>query len=167
MACASFMRYPLFLDLKNQLVVVVGAGQVATRKVRTLLAAGAVVTIVSPQATPALQRLKKVRWIRRAYRRGDLRGAWLAIAATDSPVVNEAVCVEAKKRRILVNCITPPEAGNFIVPSQVRRGGITLAISTGGASPAFAKLLRRELEVFLGRGYSSLLKRMASARKQK
>jgi len=159
------MRYPLFLELKNQPVVVVGAGKVALRKVRTLLAAGADVTVISPAEVPALRRLKKIRWVKRAYRRGDLRGACLVIAATDDRQVNEAVCAEAKKRRLLVNCITPPDAGNFIVPSQVRRGGITLAISTGGASPAFAKLLRRELEVFLGRGYSALLKRMATARK--
>ena len=107
---------------------------------------------------------KRVRWIRRNYRRGDLRGARLVIAATDDPAVNELVCAEAKRRRLLVNCIAPPAAGNFIVPSQVRRGGITLAISTGGASPAFAKRLRRDLERFLSDGYPALLKKMVAER---
>ncbi len=161
------MHYPLFLDLANQPVVVVGAGAVATRKIRSLLAAKARVTIISPEARPAIRRLaqnKRVRWIRRPYRRGDLRGAFLAIAATNDLAVNESVCAEAKRLGLLVNCIAPPSAGNFIVPSHARRGGISLAISTGGASPAFAKRLRRDLERFLGQGYPTLLKKMSSDR---
>jgi len=164
----SEMHYPLFLDLANQPVVVIGAGGVATRKVRTLLAAQARVTVISPEAKATIRRLvrsKRIRWVRRPYRRGDLRGASLAIAATNDPVVNESVCAEAKRLRVLVNCIAPPSAGNFIVPSLVRRGGISLAISTGGASPAFAKRLRRDLDRFLGHGYPELLKRMSAARR--
>jgi len=164
------MRYPLFLDLAGQPVVVIGAGAVATRKIRTLLAANANVTVISPNASAVIRRLartKRVRWMRRRYRRGDLRAAWLAIAATDDLAVNELVCAEAKRRRLLVNCIAPPSAGNFIVPSQVRRGGITVAISTGGASPALAQRLRRDLERFLGDEYPELLKRMSAARRAK
>jgi precorrin-2 dehydrogenase/sirohydrochlorin ferrochelatase len=160
------MRYPLFLDLTGQPVVVIGAGKVATRKVGTLLKAGAVVTIISPTATPAIHRLKQVRWLRRRYRLGDLRGARLVVAATDDLVVNQRVCAEARRRRLLVNCIAPPAAGNFIVPALAQRGGITLAISTAGASPAFAKQLRRDLERFLGRGYPARLKRMAQERRK-
>lgn len=159
------MRYPLFLDLTGQPVVVVGGGQVATRKVRTLLRAGAAVTVIAPVLTPALRRTKRLRRIRRCYRPGDLRGARLAIAATDDLAVNERVCREAARRRVLVNCIAPPAAGHFIVPSQVRRGGIHLAISTGGASPAFAKQLRRDLEEFLGQTYPARLKKMSAARR--
>jgi len=155
------MRYPLFLDLTGQPVTVIGAGKVAARKIRTLLKAGARITVISPQAT----RLPKaVRWIRRAYRRGDLAGARLVIAATDNLPVNEAVCAEAKRRRQLVNCIAPPSAGNFIVPALIQRGGITLAISTGGASPAFAKRMRRDLECFLADGYPELLRKMSKQR---
>ena len=164
------MRYPLFLDLTNQSAVVIGAGSVATRKIRTLLRAEATVTVISPQATASIRRLaqaKRVRWVRRRYRRGDLRSARLAIAATDDPAVNRAICVEAKRRSLLVNCITSPAAGNFLVPSLVRRGGISLAISTGGASPAFAKRLRVDLEHFLGDEYPRLLKAMAAARRAK
>ena len=159
------MRYPLFLDLTDQPVVVIGAGKVATRKIRSLTAAGASVTVISPAATAAIRQMKRVRWLRRQYRAGDLRGARLVVAATDDAAVNCRVCAEAHRRKLLVNCITPPAAGNFIVPSVVRRGGITLAISTGGASPAFAKKLRQEVEGVLGRGYVRALKAMAANRK--
>jgi len=156
------VRYPLFLELRDLPVVVVGGGQVASRKIGTLLKAGASVTVISPAMS---KRFAKVRWVRRGYRRGDLRGARLVVAATNDVAVNERVCAEAKRRGLLVNCIAPPAAGNFIVPALVRRGGITLAISTGGASPAFAKQLRGDLERFLGRTYPALLKQMAKDRR--
>lgn len=164
------MRYPLFLDLASQPVIVIGAGNVATRKTRTLLAAGAIVTVISPVASAMIRQLaraKHVRWVRRRYRRGDLRDARLVVAATDDLVMNTRVCAEAKRRKLLVNCVAPPSAGTFIVPSQVRRGDITLAISTGGTSPAFAKRLRRDLERFLGHEYPQLLKQMGAARRGK
>jgi siroheme synthase-like protein len=164
------MHYPLFLDLAGQSVVVIGAGGVATRKVRSLLAVQARVTVISPEAKATIRRLarsQRVRWVRRPYRRGDLRGAPLVIAATNDLAVNELVCADAKRLGVLVNCIAPPSAGNFIVPSLVRRGGISLAISTGGASPAFAKRLRRDLERFLGHGYPGLLKKMRADRRVK
>jgi precorrin-2 dehydrogenase/sirohydrochlorin ferrochelatase len=162
------MHYPLFLDLADQPVAVIGAGGVATRKVRTLLAAKARVTVVSPEAKATIRRLarsQRIRWVRRSYRRGDLRGAFLAIAATNDLAVNKSVCTEAKRLGVLINCIAPPSAGNFIVPSQVHRGGIALAISTGGASPAFAKRLRRDLERFLGHEYPRLLRKMSADRR--
>jgi precorrin-2 dehydrogenase/sirohydrochlorin ferrochelatase len=164
------MRYPLFLDLSNQLVVVIGAGSVAARKIRTLLRAKAMVLVISPEATTSIRRLvqaKLVDWVPRRYRQGDLRGAYLVIAATDDFAVNQAICKEAKRRNLLVNCIAPPTAGNFFVPSLVKRGGISLAISTDGASPAFAKRLRRDLEHFLGNKYPQLLKAMSAARRAK
>ena len=140
------MHYPLFLELTGQPVTVVGAGKVAARKIRTLLATGACVTVIAPVASPALRRLKKVRWLRRRYQPGDLRGARLVVAATDDLAVNRQVCAEAHRRRQLVNCAAPPAAGNFIVPAIVRHGAFTIAISTGGASPAAAKALRQQLE---------------------
>jgi precorrin-2 dehydrogenase / sirohydrochlorin ferrochelatase len=164
------MRYPLFLNLSNQPTVVIGAGSVATRKIRTLLRADAAVTVISPKATPSIRRLaqtKRVHWVRRCYRPGDLRGARLVIAATDDLAINQTICAEAKRRKLLVNCISPPLAGNFIVPSLIRRGGISLAISTDGASPAFAKRLRRDLEHFLDPEYPQLLKTMSAARRAK
>jgi siroheme synthase-like protein len=151
-APATTMRYPLFLDLKDQPVVVIGAGRVATRKVRTLLTAGAEVTVIAPRATPAVRGLasaKRIHWLRRGYRAGDLRAARLVIAATDDKELNRRICADAKRRRLLVNCVAPPAAGNFIVPAVVRTGGLTIAISTGGVNPSLAKRLRQELEVYL------------------
>lgn len=144
------MRYPLFLDLTGQPVVIIGAGKVAARKIRSLLAAGARVTVISPKS----YRLpKNVRWLKRRYRPGDLAGARLVIAATNDLEVNRQVCAEAKRRRQLVNCVTPPLAGNFFVPAVARRAGIAIAISTDGRSPALAKRLRQELEQFLRARY--------------
>ena len=164
------MRYPLFLDLTGQPVLVVGAGRVGTRKIRSLLSAGAEVRVVSPRATGAVRswaKARKLRWLRRVYRQGDLRGVWLVVAATDSEGVNRRVSAEAKRRRRPVNCIAPPAAGNFIVPAVVRRDGISLAISTNGASPALVRKLRQDLERFLARGYVAQLKRMAGPRQRR
>lgn len=147
------MRYPLFLDLTDQPVTVIGAGKVATRKIRSLLDAGARITVISPNRPP-----RDVRWIRRKYRHGDLAGARLVVAATDDQEVNRQVCAEAKRRRQFVNCIAPPLAGNFFVPAVARRNGIAIAISTDGRSPALAKRLRQELEQFLRARYPRLAK---------
>src|ERR1051325_11184944 len=107
------MHYPLFLNLTNQPVVVIGAGVVAARKIRSLLAAGASVTVISPKA----YRLPTtVRWLRRRYRQGDRAGAGLVGAAPNDKEVNQRVCVKATRRKLLVNCVAPPSAGNFIVP---------------------------------------------------
>jgi precorrin-2 dehydrogenase/sirohydrochlorin ferrochelatase len=144
------MRYPLFLDLTGQPVTVIGAGKVAARKIRSLLNAGARVTVISPRATRLPE---SVHWLRRRYRGGDLAGARLVVAATDDLRVNQLVCAEAKRRRQLVNCIAPPLAGNFFVPAVARRGGIAIAISTDGRSPALAKRLRQELEQLLRTRY--------------
>jgi len=140
------MYYPLFLNLTGQPAVVIGGGKVAARKIRSLRQAGATVTVISPQIVAAIRRMKNVRWIARRYRHGDLRGARLVVAATNDLAVNRQVCAEAKRRRLLVNCAAPPDAGNFIVPSVLRRDGITIAISTGGTDPSRAKALRKQLE---------------------
>ncbi len=162
------MRYPLFLNLAGEPATVIGGGQVALRKIRSLLAAGADITVISPEAPAPLRTLArsgKIRWVRRRYRAGDLRGARLVIAATDDQGVNHRVCTEAKRRRLLVNCAAPPDAGNFIVPSVVRQGQLTVAISTGGASPALARQIRRGLEQFLDGRYAAVASNMATIRK--
>jgi precorrin-2 dehydrogenase/sirohydrochlorin ferrochelatase len=159
--------YPVFLDIEGKRAVVIGGGPVAHRKAASLIEAGAAVTVISPEAVPAIKRLADRGLLThkpRRYRKGDLRGAVVAVAATDDPSVNERVASEAKALDILINCATPPNSGNFIVPSSIKKGALTLAISTGGASPALSKRLRLDLEGFLGTRYSWFLEFLEEAR---
>jgi precorrin-2 dehydrogenase/sirohydrochlorin ferrochelatase len=162
------MHYPIYLNLAGQRALVVGAGRVATRKVKSLLAAKADVVVVSPHATPAIcacAQRDRLHWRQRCYRKGDLRGCRIVIVATDDTSLNERICRQARRAGLLVNCAAPPSAGNFIVPSVVRKNGITLAISTGGVSPALARQLRRELEQFLGDEYAGLVRSLGKLRR--
>ncbi len=149
--------YPVFLDLKDKRAVVVGGGKVAERKISGLLRAGAAVTVISPSLTSGLQKTlsrKKITYRGRPYRRGDLKGAFLVVAATDSPETNRRVSKDAPG---LVNVVDVPSECNFIAPSVVRRGPLLLAISTSGTSPAFARTLRRELEKEYGPEFTEYL----------
>lgn len=141
--------YPLYICLSGQPVVVVGAGEVALRKIQALLEHGASVRVVAPQATPAVRDLDRdgaVRWERRPYREGDLAGALLAVVATSDPQVNRAAFQEASARAMLVNVVDVPQLCNAIVPSVMRRGRLQVAVSTDGASPEVAKEVRRDIE---------------------
>ncbi|RPI38563.1 MAG: bifunctional precorrin-2 dehydrogenase/sirohydrochlorin ferrochelatase [Nitrospiraceae bacterium] len=149
--------YPAFLNLEGKKAVVIGGGKVAERKVLTLLRAGAKVTVVSPALTKRLlkeKEAKRIRHISRVYRQGDLKGCFLAIAATDSPEVNTKVAGDAPG---LLNVVDVPSECNFIAPSVVRRGPLVFAISTGGTSPAFAKTIRKEIEKLYGSVFSDYL----------
>jgi precorrin-2 dehydrogenase/sirohydrochlorin ferrochelatase len=155
--------YPVFLDLKGRKAVVVGGGKVAERKVLVLLKAGADITVISPSLTWRLLKersQKKIRHIHRGFRQNDLKGAFLSIAATDSAEINREVAFRAPA---LVNVVDVPSECNFIAPSVITRGDLTIAISTGGSSPALAKTMRKELEGIYGAevsGYLKFLKRM-------
>lgn len=137
--------YPAYLNITGRRAVVIGGGEVAERKIVQLVASGADVTLVSPDATPGLERLAsdgRVRWIRRPYAPGDLAGAWLAIAATDDADLHRSIHAEAEREKTLLNVVDVTELCGFIAPSIVQRGPVTVAISTGGASPALARKLR-------------------------
>ena len=137
--------YPAFLNVEGLRAVVVGGGAVAERKAAQLLASGADVTLVSPDATPELERLAdegRVRLIRRAYATGDLAGAWIAVAATDDPETQRRVRAESIREKTLLNVADAPDLCGFIAPSVVERGPVAVAISTGGESPALARKLR-------------------------
>ncbi|MCY4581620.1 MAG: bifunctional precorrin-2 dehydrogenase/sirohydrochlorin ferrochelatase [Chloroflexi bacterium] len=141
--------YPAYLNITGRRVVVIGGGEVADRKTAQLLASGADVTLVSPNATPELERLAsegRVRWIRRAYATGDLAGAWLAVAATDDPAVQRSIHAEAEREKTLLNVVDVVELCGFIAPSIVQRGPVTIAVSTGGASPALARKVRELID---------------------
>ena len=145
--------YPAYLELRGHPCVVIGGGDVAARKVATLLEAGARVTVVSPTLTPDLSALADTHEIvhhARSYRRGDLAGAWLAYAATDDDAVHAEIAAEAAEARVFLNVVDRPRLCSFIVPAVVRRGPVAVAVSTGGASPALAKRLARELDAAVG-----------------
>lgn len=147
--------------------VVIGGGQVAARKVEGLLAAGAQVMVISPILIHELQTLADagiVSFLPRAYQEGDLQGAYLAIAATDNVSVNHAVWAEAMKRGCLVNVVDDPEHSTFILPAVVQRGEMSVAISTGGGSPALARRLRERLGEMIGPEYGILTELMAELR---
>ena len=161
--------YPINLDIRDRPCLVVGGGTVAARKVRSLLACGARVTVVSPRLAPALQRLAaggRIAWQPRPYRADDLGGALIVVAATDQPGVNQGVADEARRLKILCNVIDRPAAGNFIVPSVVRRGDLTLTVSTAGQSPALAKHVRKDLEARFGNEYEGFLRLLGAVRQR-
>lgn len=133
--------YPVFLDLGDVPVLLVGGGQVASRKAEGLVAAGARVTVVAPMVSSATRALAaEVR--ERGYEVGDLAGHQLVITATDVPAVNAQVAADAKAAGIWVNSADDPENCSFILPAIARRGPLIAALSTGGASPALAGRLR-------------------------
>jgi precorrin-2 dehydrogenase / sirohydrochlorin ferrochelatase len=141
-------HYPIFLDLKDRPVLVVGAGTVALRKTRGLVEAGAKVTVVAPDMLPDFDALP-VRQIRRPFRAADLIGAVLVFAATYDRQVNHRIGIAAKGKTIFANIADSAEECDFIVPARLERGEVQIAISTGGKSPRISADLRRKLEDLL------------------
>jgi len=159
--------YPVGLELSGQAVMVVGGGEVAFRKVESLLQAGALVTVVSPALAPGLadlHRRQAIRWLAREFRPGDLEGFTLAMAATDDETVNRRVSAEARSRCIPVNVCDVPELCSFTVPAVVRQGALTLAVFTGGKSPLLAGRLREELQAQFGPEYAAFLEILGALR---
>ncbi|MTV47475.1 bifunctional precorrin-2 dehydrogenase/sirohydrochlorin ferrochelatase [Heliobacillus mobilis] len=163
------LLYPLMLRLEGQPCLVVGGGQVAERKIESLLEVGARVTVISPEVTPAIQEWVqegKLRSYLRGYQEGDAAGHFVVIAATDVSEVNEMVARDCFQRNILINTVDIPPLCNFYVPAVVRRGDLTIAISTNGASPAVAKRIRKKMEREFGEEYGEYLQVMKSLREQ-
>lgn len=159
--------YPLFADLTNRRCVVIGAGMIAQRKVATLLDYGAQVTVISPDATPrflAHAKQGKIRYAKRQFRPSDLRGAWLVFAATDDQRLNARVFRAANRLRIFTNVVDQKPLCSFIAPAIVKQGDLVIAISTGGASPAVAKHLRKELASRVGQDYARMIRLLGSLR---
>ncbi|OMD98690.1 siroheme synthase [Paenibacillus odorifer] len=154
-------RYlPIMLDCEGQLCVVIGGGVVAERKVSGLLEAGAAVKVISPSLTDPLDSLAEkglLIWMDRTYAPGDLRGAFLVYAATNDRAVNEEVARESRRLGIHVNVASHAEAGNFITPGVVRRGRLTVAVSTSGAGPLAATKIKNVLEKALDAAYEPYL----------
>ena len=161
--------FAAFLDLRGRRCLVVGGGIVAERKVTGLLDAGARVRVVSPTLTPALATLAATGLVEhraRPFRRHDVQGCALVVAATGEPTVDDAVAATARRVRALVNVVDRPAACDFILPSVLRRGDLQIAVSTGGKSPALAREIRRRLEAEIGEDYAALVERVGAARSQ-
>jgi siroheme synthase-like protein len=161
--------YPVSLDLGGRCCVIVGGGIVVERRVRALLEAGATVTVVSRAVTPALMALAeagRIRHVARAYAPGDLAGAALALTAVDDPAVTAAVGREARQRGVWINAADDPGHCDFILPGLVRRGVLTVAVGSGGASPALTRALREHLDDVLGAEWAMLGELAAGARSE-
>ena len=161
--------YPILLRLEGLPCLVVGAGAVAARKITGLLEAGGQVTVVSPAAHGDVHSLAEegtITWNRRPYSPGDLEGFRLVIAATSSQEVNGQVYEEALRQGIPDNSVDDPEHCTFFVPAVLRRGPLTLAISTAGAAPYLARRIREHLESRLYPGLEEDLERVRLARAQ-
>ena len=147
----------------------VGGGSVAERKTGMLLEHQASVTVISPTLNQGLQHLAEqgvIQTIIRNYQAGDLEEAFLVIAATDDKCINAAIADQRGKQRALINVVDNPEISDFIVPALVRRGDITIAISTSGKSPALARKIRAELEKSFGAEYASLVRLINEVRSE-
>lgn len=159
--------YPVSLNIRGRKCLVIGGGQVAARKVAGLLEHGALVRVISPELCPELADLaasREITALARQYRAGDLEGAFVAIIATDDRRVNRAAAAEARDKAVLVNVVDNAEESDFIAPSHLRRGDISIAISTSGKSPALARKLRIRLEAEFGQEYARLASLLSSVR---
>ena len=142
--------YPVFLNLTGRRCVIIGGGQIAEGKISKLLDSGAKIIVISPDATQGIRGFAErgqIEFDLRKYQEGDLQGAFLVIAATNDRVVNQEIFEEAEKQGILLNAVDDMPRCSFIAPSIVEKGPVTVAISTGGASPALARKLRENMEV--------------------
>jgi siroheme synthase-like protein len=153
-------HYPVFLNIHGKRCVVIGGGMVALRKAKMLLDCGGNVTVVSPTLSPELERLAEageVSLVHRDYKEGDLKDSVVAIAATDARETNQRVADEARQQGVFVNVVDDPGQSDFIIPSYFRRGGLTIAVSTAGMSPALARKIRTRLEPIIGEEFALLL----------
>ncbi|SHE86468.1 precorrin-2 dehydrogenase/sirohydrochlorin ferrochelatase family protein [Desulforamulus putei] len=161
--------YPIFVKLEGQLCLVVGGGKVAERKVGSLLECGARVRLVSPEVTVPIKEWAdqgKLELRQRQYQTSDLEGVFLVFAATNREEVNRRVAEECSARSLAVNVVDDPGACNFFVPSVIRRGKLAIAVSTGGASPALAAKIRRQLELQFGPEYQEFMDILTEVRRQ-
>lgn len=161
--------YPIFLDVTDQPVLLVGGGHVALEKIGKLVDHGARVTVVSPELIPEVRAYiddGRAGLIERPFLSGDTAGAFLVMVATDDGEVNRSVADEARAAGILVNAADDASNCDFILPSLVRRGELAIAASTGGTSPAMARWLRERLEEFLDERVVGLGDLLADVRRE-
>lgn len=161
-------KYPLFLELDNRPAVVIGGGNIALQKAKTLLKAGARLKIVAKELCDCLETLCQENGIPThigAYTADTIEDAILVVAATDDRSVNEAVFRDCRERRILCNVVDVPDLCDFYVPAVISRGPLQIAIGTDGKSPAFAGQLRRQLESLITDQHGEFVSELQKMRK--
>ncbi len=145
--------FPVQLNVRGRVCVVVGAGNVAARKAVSLLECGASVTVIAPDAVDAIRVLTskgRIVWRQEAYQESHLAGAFLLFAATDSKAVNAQAMQDAQAQNILACDVSAPDTGDFVSPSVLRRGDFTVTVSTHGGSPTLAAVVREDLAAQFG-----------------
>ena len=159
--------YPAFIDIRDRDCVVIGGGDMGEEKALKLLECGAKVIVISPSVTSKVEELEnegRLTWTQRQYRPGDLERAFIAIAATDDDAMNREIAREAEERNVLLNVVDVTHLCTFIAPSVARRGEVTVATSTGGASPALARTFRKKIEHSRILEYADLAPLLSDAR---
>lgn len=159
--------YPIFIDIENRNVLIVGGGAVCARKADTMMKYGAKVTIVSPEVTEEIGKWakeKRLKVRRKEYEPDDLDDSTIVIASTDDLCVNARVARDCRKRKIPVNVVDVTHLCEFIVPAVVEQGSIQVAVSTGGRSPALARTLKEDLQKFVGPEYAEVNDLLGSLR---
>jgi precorrin-2 dehydrogenase / sirohydrochlorin ferrochelatase len=161
-------NYPIMLRLEGKSAVVVGGGKVAERKVIGLLGTGSQITVISPNATDELKRLAscgRIGWHEKSFSKEDIEGAFLIFAATNDNELNQYIKMAASDQQ-LVTIADDPEGSDFHVPSHIQRGRLSIAVSTGGASPTLARKIREQLEQQFDEGFEDYLEFLFSARQR-
>lgn len=141
--------FPIFISLSKQHCLVVGGGKVAERKIKNILPLSPIITVVAPELSPYLKRLVekgRLFWIERPFLEKDIEGKFIVFVATNDEKLNEKIACLCKERGILVNVAKPGNAGNFIVPSFLKKGGLSIAFSTEGEAPFFSALIKRDMQ---------------------
>lgn len=156
--------YPIVVRVAGRRVLVVGGGVIALRKTEGLLASGASVTVVSPEFADGFETLPVER-IERRYAPSDLDGAWLVVAATNDPVVQQQIFDECEARSVFCNAVDDPDRCSFILPAVERRGPVLVTVSTQGRSPTLAKHLRNLLAAAIPENIEELAADLAAQRK--
>ena len=162
-------KYPIYLDLKDKKVVVIGAGPVAERKVKSLCDSGAKVVVVGRDIDRDFAKSceeKSVKTISGGYSKEYLKSAVLAIAATDDTFLNKQVYDDCHKLSVLCNVVDVPELCDFYVPAVVRRGDLQIAVSTDGSCPAYAANLRKKLEEIFTENHARFITELKTARER-
>ena len=154
-----FPYYPIFLDIEDRAVLIIGGGNVCARKAETMMKYGARVTVVSPEFTDEIEGWAsegRLAVKRKRYDESDLDGANIVIASTDDQAVNERIAADCRARRIPVNVVDVTPLCEFIVPAIIEKGSVQIAISTGGKSPALARTLKEDLQRLVGPEYAEV-----------